>query len=67
MMGLLKGERILMTYWMDLDPTAYDGVTAVSLQAYAKSTSIGYFALSYESSKSEECIDALREETNSSL
>lgn len=67
MMGLAKDERILSTFWTGVDSATHDGVTSVSLKADATSSSIGFIALSYESKDIHECLEAAKEESNSSL
>jgi hypothetical protein len=67
MMGLVKDERVLVTYWTVPDPSSHDGVAVISLRADARNKSTGVIIINYESKNGKECIDVAREETNSTL
>jgi hypothetical protein len=67
MMGLLKNERTLAAYWTDEASELPDNIHAIALKAHALRTEIGYIELGYEFKNSDECIDWIRSQENSSL
>lgn len=47
MMGLLKKERVLVSFW-DVKSTLPNHITSITLEASALSTEEGYILLTYE-------------------
>jgi len=67
MMGLLKKERILTTFWNSKKQALPDNIGSISLEAQAASTSQGWIILSYEFTNIDACMDSIDQSKNSSL
>lgn len=65
MMGLLKKERILTTYWANLEFP--DHIHAIALEADALRSDTGTVKLSYEFENFKECRDRSKAKENESL
>lgn len=67
MMGLLKSERTLAEYWTDEPSELPDNIHVIALKAHAAGTEAGLIELGYEFKNSNECIDWIKQQENSSL
>jgi hypothetical protein len=66
-MSLVKDERTLTTYWLNLDPASHDGVASIRLKADAQSQNRGMLSINYESKNADACIEAAQAKKNSVL
>jgi len=67
MMGLRKNERTLAEYWTSDTTELPDNIHAIALKAHAVGTEAGLIELGYEFKNSDECIDWIKAQENSSL
>jgi len=68
MMGLLREERTLATYWDNEEGSRMsDRLVSVSLRAHAVSTSQGLIQLTYEFENMPACIAEIRRRESSAL
>ena len=66
MMGLLRGDRKLQTFWIrDTQPDLPDNVSAIAVQANAANSHEAYINVSYEFSNFERCKAELERSQNS--
>jgi hypothetical protein len=66
MMGLLKKERALISYWLEAEHLP-DSLSGVSLEATAFSDSKGAVVLQYEYQNINECMDEIKASSSSKL
>lgn len=69
MMGLLKEERELVSFW-DEEESGHklvDGINAIQLKAHALNSGTGFLKLVYESTAYTDCAESIRSVSNSSL
>ena len=67
MMGLLKKDRTLVTYWTKNELELPADIAAISLQADARGSDMGSITLSYEFNNSSECVEWIKQQKNSNL
>ncbi len=67
MMGLRKNERTLAEFWTDESSELPDNIHVIALKAHAAGTEAGLIELGYEFKNSNECIDWIKSQENSSL
>lgn len=73
MMGLVKKDRVVATYWEKNTGTHAKGadlpndLASISMEASADGTNDGHVTLRYEFSNEEACVDALKKEKNKAL
>lgn len=67
MMGLLKEERVLSSYWVGKGVSLPDRLQAISISARATSSTKGYVNISYEFDNANACIDRSKARNNSNL
>jgi hypothetical protein len=67
MMGLRKKERTLVVFWQNDVSELPDNIYIIQLEASARSKEIGSIEIGYEFKNSNECIDWLNSQRDSSL
>lgn len=67
MMGLVKEERVLASYWVGKGVTLPDRLQAISITARATSSTKAYVNISYEFDNADACIDRSKARNNSNL
>ena len=67
MMGLRKNERRLAEFWTSDTTELPDNIHVIALKAHAAGTETGLIELVYQFKNSDECIDWIKAQENSSL
>ena len=68
MMGLVKKERTLSSYWDQSQGSHFtDHVNAITLETTALHSDVGYLQLRYEFENTKACLEEIAKKTNSSL
>lgn len=67
MMGLLKRERTLSSFWSNDKQTLPDHLQAISIEARAASTELAGLILTYEFTNTDQCLDWIKSQKNSGL
>jgi hypothetical protein len=65
MMGLLKKDRTLATFWINMPLP--DQLASIGMQAYALSGSTGWITLNYEFKDAAKCVEKSKAKTNGTL
>lgn len=68
MMGLLKKERTLTSYWDDEEGSTFtDNIRTITLDSVGESTGSAYIVLRYEFDNAKRCLEEVAKKRNSSL
>ena len=67
MMGLLKKERKLITFWAEKNKPTIDNLKSVMVEANAVNVETGFVTVGYEFENAGACLAAMQKAKNSSL